>query len=67
MRTNIEIEDALMEQATLASGGGTKKAIVETALRLLVETRSQGAFRRMRGTVQWKGDLPQSRLGRSRE
>jgi len=46
------------------SGGRTKKAAVETSLRLLVKTHSQTAIRQLPGKVPWEGDLTQSRLGR---
>ncbi len=45
MRTNIDIDDALMREAMRRSGAATKKAAVEEALRLLVQTRSQIAIR----------------------
>ena len=61
MRTNIEIDDKLMEKAMRSSGATTKKAAVEEALKLLVRTRAQANFRRLRGKVQWEGDLERSR------
>jgi Arc/MetJ family transcription regulator len=64
MRTNIEIDDRLMDQALRSSGARTKRAAVEAALRLLVKTHSQTAIRRLRGKVKWEGDLDESRLGR---
>jgi Arc/MetJ family transcription regulator len=64
MRTNIEIDDRLMRQAMRISGAPTKRAVVEEALRLLIQTRGQTAIRRLRGTVTWKGDLDASRLAR---
>ena len=67
MRTNIEIDDALMREAMHRSGAVTKKAAVEQALRLLVQTYGQGAFRKLRGRVKWEGDLNRSRLGRTSE
>ena len=67
MRTNIEIDDGLMRQAMRRSGAATKKATVEKALRLLVETHAQSSIRRLRGKVLWAGDLNQSRLGRVAE
>jgi len=67
VRTNIDIDDNLMRQAMRRSGAATKKAAVEEGLRLLVKTHSQIAIRRLRGKVQWEGDLNQSRLGRVRE
>ncbi len=64
MRTNIEIDDRLMSEAMRLSGAATKKAAVEAGLRLLVQTYSQTAIRRLRGKVRWEGDLNKSRLGR---
>jgi Arc/MetJ family transcription regulator len=64
LRTNIDIDDRLMSQAMRRSGARTKKAAVETGLRLLVKTHAQTAIRRLRGKVQWEGDLNQSRRGR---
>ena len=65
MRTNIDIDDRLMSQAMRRSGARTKKAAVEAGLRLLSQTHAQGAIRRLRGKVQWEGDLAQSRAGRT--
>jgi Arc/MetJ family transcription regulator len=64
MRTNIEIDDRLMRLAMRGSGARTKRAVVEEALRLLIQTRGQTAIRRLRGTVTWEGDLNGSRLAR---
>ena len=49
MRTNIDIDDRLMAAASKAAGLKTKKATVEAALRLLVQTRAQGRIRALRG------------------
>ena len=65
MRTNIEIDDRLMRQAMRQSGARTKRAVVEEALRLLVQTRGQSSIRRLRGRVAWEGDLDASRLERA--
>jgi Arc/MetJ family transcription regulator len=67
VRTNIEIDDALMRKAMRGSGAATKKATVEEALRLLVRTRAQSSIRKLRGKVRWEGNLDQSRLGRNSE
>jgi Arc/MetJ family transcription regulator len=64
MRTNIDIDDRLMREAMRASGERTKRAVVEQALRLLVQTRAQAGIRRLRGKIQWQGDLNASRVGR---
>ena len=65
MRTNIEIDDDLMRQAMRSSGTRTKRATVESGLRLLIQTRAQAGIRRLRGRVEWHGNLNRSRLGRS--
>jgi Arc/MetJ family transcription regulator len=66
MRTRIEIDDALMQQAMRSCSARTKKAAVEAGLQLLVKTHSQTGIRKLRGKVKWEGDLNQSREGRSR-
>ncbi|MCQ3812565.1 MAG: type II toxin-antitoxin system VapB family antitoxin [Acidimicrobiia bacterium] len=64
MRTNIEIDDKLMEEAQRASGLQTKRATVEEALRLLVQTRLQERIRTLRGELQWEGSLEEMRRDR---
>ena len=64
MRTNIDIDDRLMERAMKSCGSRTKRATVEAGLRLLILTRAQNSIRRLRGKIRWDGDLERSRLGR---
>ncbi len=64
MRTNIVIDDRLMQEAMQASGLTTKRAVVEAGLRLLVQVRAQSGVRRLRGKIKWHGDLDQMRAGR---
>jgi Arc/MetJ family transcription regulator len=66
MRTNIEIDDQLMQQAMRSSDARTKRAVVEEALRLLIDTRGQAGIRRLRGKVSWQGNLDVSRLDRAK-
>lgn len=64
MRTNIDIDDTLMDQAVQATGAKTKRAAVEQGLRLLVRLAEQKrAVEDMRG-LGWEGDLEVSRQGR---
>ncbi len=63
MRTNIDIDDRLMQQAMRSSRSRTKRAAVEAGLRLLIQTRGQTSIRRLRGKVRWDGNLNKSRLG----
>ncbi len=67
MRTNIDIDDHLMRRAMRHSNARTKKATVEAALRLLVETHAQTSIRRLKGKVDWQGDLNRSRRSRAQE
>lgn len=64
MRTNIVIDNSLMRQAMKASGLSTKKAVVEEGLRLLIKVKGQEGIRRLRGKVEWEGDLSAMREGR---
>jgi Arc/MetJ family transcription regulator len=67
MRTNIEIDDTLLNEAMSLTGLGTKKATVEAGLRRLVERqRRVDAFAEL-GGLGWDGDLAVSREGRSIE
>jgi Arc/MetJ family transcription regulator len=61
MRTTIDIDDALMRKAMRLSRLTTKKAVVEAALRLFVQTHSQVRIRRLRGKIKWEGNLDDSR------
>jgi Arc/MetJ family transcription regulator len=62
MRTNIVIEDALMDEALKVTGAKTKREAVELGLRALVRLQRQEDIRRLRGKLSWKGDLEAMRL-----
>ena len=64
MRTNIDIDDALMTKAMTLSGYKTKRETVEAALELLVRLKSQEAIRAARGKLRWEGDLDEMRADR---
>lgn len=64
MRTNIDIDDELMQQAMRATGAPTKKAAVETALRQAIHLKEQARIRDLFGKVRWEGDLDAMREGR---
>jgi len=61
MRTNIVIDDQLMNQALSLSGLKTKKETVEEALRLLISLKKQASVRSFRGKLNWEGDLEKMR------
>ncbi len=61
MRTNIVIDDELMEEALKVSRLKTKKDAVEQGLRLLVQRKKQENIKDLRGKISWKGDLESMR------
>ena len=61
MRTNIVIDDKLMRDALRATGLKTKREAVEEGLRSLLRLSKQGEIRRLRGKLDWQGDLNASR------
>ncbi len=61
MRTNIEIDEKLMEEAMKASGLTTKKATVEEGLRLILTLKKQKQIKEFRGKMKWEGDLDKMR------
>jgi len=65
MRTNIEIDDALMREARRLTGIKTKREMVDLALREVVARHRRLGILELRGRVQWEGDLETSRRGRS--
>ncbi len=57
MRTNIVIDDKLMREALRATGLKTKREAVEQGLRTLLRLSRQAEIRRLRGNLDWQGDL----------
>jgi Arc/MetJ family transcription regulator len=64
-RTNIHIDDALIEKAMRLTGASSKREAVEIALRRLVEKGTlYRAIRRLRGKLSWEGDISALRTDR---
>jgi Arc/MetJ family transcription regulator len=57
LRTNIVIDDKLMRDALRATGVKTKREAVELGLRTVVRLGRQAEIRRLRGKLNWQGDL----------
>ncbi|SEJ16924.1 Transcription regulator of the Arc/MetJ class [Sphingomonas sp. OV641] len=62
MRTNIEIDDELMAEAMKALGTKTKRETVEEALRRYVQIMRQREMLKLRGKLEWSGDLEAMRV-----
>jgi len=61
MRTNIVIDDELMQDVLRTTGIRTKREAVETGLRLLLRLARQEELRALRGAMPWEGDLDRLR------
>lgn len=61
MRTNVDIDDALLAEAMAESGLKTKKATLEQGLReLIAERRARRSLKALWG-IGWDGDLDEMR------
>jgi antitoxin ParD1/3/4 len=56
MRTNIDIDDALMAEAMKAGPFQTKKDAVEAGLRLLARQAAYREILKWRGRLKWEGE-----------
>lgn len=61
MRTNIVIDDELMNNALKISGLHTKREAVEEGLKALIKLKKQAEIRELRGKLNWEGDLDEMR------
>ncbi|MCG7899531.1 MAG: type II toxin-antitoxin system VapB family antitoxin [Candidatus Thiodiazotropha lotti] len=61
MRTNIDIDDKLMDDVLKATGLRTKKDAVELGLKTLIRLKKQENIRNFRGKLKWVGDLDEMR------
>lgn len=64
MRINVLIDDALMQRAAHVTGLKSKKAVIETALWLLIQIKEQEQIRKLRGKLKWTGNLEKMRADR---
>lgn len=62
MRTNIVLDDELIEQALKCAGVKTKREAVERALREFVENHRRRDVRELRGTVRIRKGYDHKRL-----
>jgi Arc/MetJ family transcription regulator len=61
MRTNIEINESLLQKAIELSKSRTKKEAVEKALKSYVRYLSKLKLLELSGKVKWEGDLDEMR------
>lgn len=61
MRTNIEIDDELLEQALRLTGLKTKRAVVEQGLQTLIRLGRQRKVLDLAGKIHWEGNIDDNR------
>ncbi|HEX9671045.1 MAG TPA: type II toxin-antitoxin system VapB family antitoxin [Thermoanaerobaculia bacterium] len=61
MRTTLNIDDEALTKAMKYAKGRTKTEVINEALREYARDGALGDLRRLRGKVQWQGDLDELR------
>ena len=61
MRTNIEIDNSLMEKAKRITKKKTKKEIIDLALRTYIKVNERKKILNLFGKIEWEGDLNRMR------
>jgi Arc/MetJ family transcription regulator len=64
-RTNVVLDDKLVEECRKATGIKTRRALIDHALHELLRREHQKKILELKGAVQWEGDLKAWREGRS--
>ena len=55
------LDEALVKRALKLTGLKTKRALVQEALRVLIQIHEQEQIRTLRGNLHWQGDLAELR------
>ena len=64
MKTNVDLDDHLVQKAKKLTGLKTKKELVNHALAELIRKEDQKQILNLRGKVTWVGDLNEMRESR---
>ncbi len=64
MRTNVVIEDNLVEEGLAYTGLKTKRELVNYALKELVDRKKRKTILALEGKLHWKGNLEEMRENR---
>ncbi|MBW1966334.1 MAG: type II toxin-antitoxin system VapB family antitoxin [Deltaproteobacteria bacterium] len=64
-RTNVVLDNELVDKCRKATGIKTRRALIDYALRELLRRESQLKILELKGKVHWDGDLDASRRGRT--
>ncbi|MFH1537466.1 MAG: type II toxin-antitoxin system VapB family antitoxin [bacterium] len=64
LRTNIELDEKIVDEAMRLTRKKTKKEVVNYALRELVSRIKRKKLLKLEGKVEWTGDLDEMRKSR---
>jgi len=64
MRTNIVIDDKLIERGMRYTGIRTKKQLVDFALKELIQRKERKRILGLKGRLRWEGNLDDMRRSR---
>jgi Arc/MetJ family transcription regulator len=64
-RTNVVLDDDLVEDCIKATGSKTRKALIDHALRELLRRENQTKILDLKGNIDWEGNLDEWRQGRN--
>ena len=64
-RTNVVLDDTLVDKCMKLTGIKTRKALIDFALRELLCRERQLDILKLKGKVHWEGSLDEWRQGRS--
>jgi len=67
MRTNIEMDDALVEEAKLLTGLRTKRAVVHEALMVLIRSRKRKSLCDLKGRLRFSPGFDYKSLREERQ
>ncbi len=67
MRTNIVLDDKLVEKALKVSGLKTKKELIATALKEFVRNRSRLDIRQLKGKIKFRDGYDYKKLRQGRK
>jgi Arc/MetJ family transcription regulator len=62
-RTNVVLDDKLVDACQKATGIKTRRALIDYALRELLRHESQTKILGLKGKIHWEGNLNEWRLG----
>ncbi len=65
MRTNIVIDETLIQDVLKETGLKTKREAVERGLQLLLRLSRQARIREFRGKLRWEGNLDEQRQNKA--